>query len=59
MLHRVLNEKMTEGVFPNNLKLADVTPVFKKGDGFDRKTTDLSAFSRLYLIFMKNGCKGK
>ena len=59
MLHRALNEKITKGFFPNNLKLAEVTSVFKKDDAFDRKTTNLSVFYRLYLKFMKNGCKGK
>ena len=28
VLHRLFNETITNGVFPNNLKLADVTPVF-------------------------------
>ena len=28
VLHRLFNETITKGVFPNNLKLADVTPVF-------------------------------
>ena len=54
VLHRLFNETITKGVFPNNLKLADVIPVFKKDDPFDKKTTDLSAFYRLYLKFMKN-----
>ena len=54
VLHRLFNETITKGVFPDNLKLADVTPVFKKDDPFDKKTTDLSAFYRLYLKFMKN-----
>ena len=36
-LHRVFNETVTEGVFPDNLKLTDVTPVFKKDDPFDKK----------------------
>ena len=37
ILHRVFNETGTEGVFPDNLKLIDVTPVFKKDDPFDKK----------------------
>ena len=53
VLHRLFNEAITEGVFPDNFKLADVTRVFKKDDPFDKKTTDLSAFYRLYLKFMK------
>ena len=46
VLHRLFNETITEGVFPDNLKLADVTLVFKKDDPFGKKT-DLSAFYRL------------
>ena len=30
VLHRLFNEAITKGVFPDNLKLPDVTPVFKK-----------------------------
>ena len=46
---------MCKGVFPDNLKLADVTPVFKKDDAFDqKKLADLSAFYPVYLKFMKN-----
>ena len=46
VLHRLFNETIAEGVFPDNLKLADVTLVFKKDDPFGKKT-DLSAFYRL------------
>ena len=53
-LHRLSNETITKGVFLDNLKLADVTPVFKKDNPFDKKTTDLSAFYHLYLKFIKN-----
>ena len=48
-MHRLFNETITKGVFPDNLKLADVTPVFKEDDPFDKKTTDLSAFYWLYI----------
>ena len=37
VLHRLFNETITKGVFPNNLKLADVTRAFKKDDPFDKK----------------------
>ena len=52
VLHRLFNETITEGVFLDNLKLADVTPVFNKDDPLDKKTTNLSVFYRLYLKFM-------
>ena len=35
--NRLFNEALTKGVFPDNAKLADVTPVFKKDDIFDKK----------------------
>ena len=35
-MHRFFNETITKGVFSDNLKLADVTPVFKKDDPFDK-----------------------
>ena len=55
ILHRLFNETIIKGVFPDDLKLADVTSVFSKDNPFDKKkTTDLSAFYRLYLKFMKN-----
>ena len=36
VLHRLFNETTTKAVFPDNLKLADVTPVFKKDDSFNK-----------------------
>ena len=52
-MYKLFNETIIKGVFPGNLKLAAVTPVFKKDDPFDKETTDLSAFYRLYLRFKK------
>ena len=59
VLHWLFNEKITNGVFPDNLKRADVKPVFKIDDPFDKKNTDLWAFYRLYLKFMKTDAKTK
>ena len=60
VLHKLFNETITEAVFQDKLKLADVILVFKKDDPFvEKKTTDLSAFCRLYLKFIKNCCKDK
>ena len=53
ILQRLFNETTTKGVLSDNLKLADVTPVFEKGDPFDKKTTDLSVFYQLHRKFMK------
>ena len=52
-----VNEAITRGVFPDNLKLADITQVLKKDDLFDKKATDQPAFYRLYLNIQKNGAK--
>ena len=48
VLHRLFNETVTKGVFPDNLKLADVTLAFKKDDLFDRK--NYRPFSVLPII---------
>ena len=32
---RLFNETITKGIFPDDFKLADVIPVFKKDDPFD------------------------
>ena len=37
VLHRLFTETKAKVVFPDNLKVADVTPVFKKDDPFDKK----------------------
>ena len=44
VLHRIFNETLTKGVLTDGLKLADVTPVFKKDDPFNKKSTYLPAF---------------
>ena len=57
VLHRLSNETITKGVFPDNLKLADVTPVFKKDDPFDKKTyrpvSVLPTISKIYEKLMQ------
>ena len=35
ILRRLFNETITKGIFPDDFKLADVIPVFKKDDPFD------------------------
>ena len=56
-MHRLFNDTITKGVLPDNLKLADVIPVFKKDDRFDKKATDLSALklptSKIYEKLMQ------
>ena len=56
-MHRLFNDTITKGVLPDNLKLADVIPFFKKDDRFDKKATDLSALklptSKIYEKLMQ------
>ena len=56
-MHRLFNERITKGVFPDNLKLADVTPVFKKDDPFNKKNSRavsvLPAISKIYEKLMQ------
>ena len=46
------NVSVTSGIYPNNLKHADVTPAFKKGDRLDkgnyRPVSILSALSKIF-----------
>ena len=51
-LHNDLNRSIDNGLFPNNLKLADVTPVHKKDNRTDktnyRPVSILPAISKIY-----------
>ena len=57
ILHRLFNETITKGVFPDDLKLADVTPVFKNDDPFDKKNyravSVLPTISKIYEKLMQ------
>ena len=53
--YKLLNDfnlSVTSGIYPNNLKLADITPAFKKGDRFNeenyRPVSILSALSKIF-----------
>ena len=35
-VHKIFNESVETGVYPDNLKLADITPVFKKKDPLNK-----------------------
>ena len=51
-MHRLFNETITKGVFPDNLRLAEVTAVSKKDDPSDKKNygpvTALPAITKTY-----------
>ena len=44
---KIINESITEGTFPRELKLAEVTPVFKKLDCMYRPITPLSHMTKV------------
>ena len=54
VLHRLFNEAIAKGVFPDNLKLVDVTPVFKKHNPFDKKNyRPVSVLLTIFKIYEK------
>ena len=53
-LHNLFNECLITSNFPDNLKLADITPVFKKKDPLNKENYRL-----VFLKFLKNLCKNK
>ena len=53
------NEIITQKCFPNNLKLADVTPVFKKEDALLLKNYRPVNVLRSYLKSMKELCRSR
>ena len=58
ILHRLFNKAITESVFPDNLKLDGVTPVFKKDDLFDKNNytpvSFLPTISKIYEKLMQS-----
>ena len=48
----MINNSINDGLFPSNMKLADVTPIFKKDDNTSKKNyrpiSILSAFSKVF-----------
>ena len=48
-----LNNAIETSTFPEQLKYADVKPVFKKIPELTRKAIDQSVFFLMYLKFMK------
>ena len=50
---RLINNLVTESIFPGDLKFAEVSPLFKKKDNFIKLIVDPGVFSSLYLKYMK------
>ena len=51
ILHNLVNETFQENIFPEELKLADITPIFKKEDATNQ--------CQLSLKYLKGFCKNK
>ena len=54
-----INLSIENGCFPEELKLAEVSPIFKKKDDVTKRITGLSVFYRVYQRFLKESCSIK
>ena len=56
----LINRSFTEGIFPTELKLARVVPIYISGDSAifnnHRPISILSVFSKMLKKYMKNCC---
>ena len=53
-LTNIFNESLINGKFPDTLKIADVTPIFKKGDDNEKENCrPVSMFSTFSEVFEK------
>ena len=61
-LHNLFNECLTTGNFPDNLKLADITPVFKKKDPLNKENYEpvsvLTSISKIFEKLMQKAVNG-
>ena len=51
-----INLSIENGCFPEELKLAEVSPIFKKKDDSTKRITGLSVFYRMCQRFLKESC---
>ena len=58
-LAELFNNNLLTSSFPTELKVADVSPVFKKGDSLKRKSIDQLVYYQLLLRFSKDFCINK
>ena len=52
----IINQSITTGIFPDQLKVAKVVPIFKKNDQSDIKRKKFP-FYQLYLNYLIMSCK--
>ena len=58
-LQNLFNECLITGNLPNNLKLADITPIFKKKHPLNKENYRPVMSYLVYLKFLKNLCRNK
>ena len=51
LITKIINLSFENGCFPDDLKLAEVSPIFKKNDDLDKETIHLSVF---YLMCQRS-----
>ena len=51
LITKIINLSFENGCFPDDLKLAEVSPIFKKNDDLDKETRHLSVF---YLMCQRS-----
>ena len=56
-LHNLFNECLITDNFPDNLKLTNITPVFKNKDPLNKENYRPVSISPRFLKFLKNLCK--
>ena len=56
-LHNLFYECLITGKFPDKLKLADITPVFKKKDPLNKENYRPVRFYLVFLNFLKTYAK--
>ena len=57
IITKIINESITEGTFPSELKLAEVTPVFKKLDCMDKENyRPIGLLSHMSKVFERILC---
>ena len=60
VLHKLFNDSKEKSAFPQNLKLAHITPVYKKNDSLDQTSyRPISVLPVLPVNFQKNNAKKK
>ena len=56
LLTKIMNSYIRNGCFPDELKAAEVTTIFKKNDDLNNKTIDLSVFCLMCQRSLKGSC---